>query len=133
MDNLTPEQRSAQMAMVRSKDTKPEMLVRRLVHHMGYRYRIHRGDLPGKPDLVFGPRKKVVFVHGCFWHGHDCSLGRIPKSRVDFWEAKIYKNRNRDEMHLLKLAEAGWESLIVWECQLKKVAEVENRIRNFLG
>lgn len=133
MDNLTPEQRSAQMAMVRSKDTKPEMLVRRLVHHMGYRYRIHRRDLPGKPDLVFGPRKKVVFVHGCFWHGHDCSLGRIPKSRVDFWEAKICKNRNRDKVHLLKLAEVGWESLVVWECQLKKVAELENRIRNFLG
>ena len=86
-----------------------------------------------KPDLVFGPRKKVVFVHGCFWHGHDCSLGRIPKSRVDFWEAKIYKNRNRDELHLSKLAETGWESLIIWECQLKRGADLENRIRNFLG
>lgn len=132
MDNLTPEQRSAQMAKVLSKNTKPEMLVRRLVHRLGYRYRLHRRDLPGKPDLVFGPKKKVIFVHGCFWHGHDCPLGRIPKSRVDFWETKIHTNRNRDEVHLEKLCDAGWESLVLWECQLKNVHELENRIKNFL-
>lgn len=133
MDTLTPKQRSAQMAKVRSRDTKPEMLVRRLVHRMGYRYRLHRRDLPGKPDLVFGTRKKVIFVHGCFWHGHDCSLGRIPKSRVDFWETKIRTNRSRDEAHLAKLEELGWKSLVIWECQLKKVEELESRIREFLG
>ncbi|OPY15644.1 MAG: Very short patch repair protein [Syntrophus sp. PtaB.Bin001] len=132
MDNLTPAQRSIQMAKVHSKDTKPEMIVRRLVHHIGYRYRLHRKDLPGKPDLVFGPRKKVIFVHGCFWHGHNCPLGRIPKSRVDFWEAKIKANQNRDEQHLVKLEKAGWRSLIIWECQLKNVFELETRIRNFL-
>lgn len=133
MDTLTPEQRSAQMAKVRSRDTKPEMLVRRLVHRMGYRYRLHRRDLPGKPDLVFGTKKKVIFIHGCFWHGHDCPLGRIPKSRVDFWENKIRTNRSRDEAHLVKLEESGWKSLVIWECQLKKVDELENRIREFLG
>ncbi len=133
MDTLTPEQRSAQMAKVRSKDTKPEMFVRRLVHRMGYRFRLHRRDLPGKPDLVFGPRKKVIFVHGCFWHGHDCSFGRIPKSRVDFWETKIRTNRSRDEAHLARLEESGWRSLVIWECQLKKAKELENKIREFLG
>ena len=133
MDTLTPEQRSAQMAKVRSKDTKPEMFVRRLVHRMGYRFRLHRRDLPGNPDLVFGPRKKVIFVHGCFWHGHDCSFGRIPKSRVDFWETKIRTNRSRDEAHLARLEESGWRSLVIWECQLKKAKELENKIREFLG
>lgn len=132
MDTLTPEQRSAQMAKVRSKGTRPELFVRRLVHRMGYRYRLHRKDLPGKPDLVFGPRKKVIFVHGCFWHGHDCSLGRIPKSRVDFWESKIHTNRKRDEAHLTSLEELGWKSLVLWECQLKRIDEVESRIREFL-
>ena len=133
MDSLTPEQRSAQMAKVRSKDTKPEMFVRRLVHRMGYRYRLHRRSLPGKPDLVFGPRKKVIFVHGCFWHGHNCSLGRIPKSRVDFWETKIRTNRSRDEANLARLEELGWKPLVIWECQLKKAEDLEIKIREFLG
>lgn len=133
MDNLTPEERSAQMARIRSQDTKPEMTVRRLVHRLGYRYRLHRKNLPGKPDLVFGPGKKVIFVHGCFWHGHDCRLGRIPKSRVDFWETKIHTNRNRDQTHLEKLKEAGWESLVIWECQMRDIEKLEKQIRNFLG
>lgn len=133
MDNLTPEERSAQMARIRSQDTKPEMAVRRLVHRLGYRYRLHRKNLPGKPDLVFGPRKKVIFVHGCFWHGHDCRLGRIPKSRVDFWETKIRTNRNRDQTHLEKLKEAEWESLVIWECQMRDIEKLKKQIRNFLG
>ncbi|NJD39232.1 MAG: DNA mismatch endonuclease Vsr [Geobacter sp.] len=133
MDNLTPEERSAQMAKIHSKNTKPEMLVRHLLHRMGYRYRLHRKDLPGKPDLVFGPRKKIIFVHGCFWHGHDCPLGRIPKTRVEFWETKIRMNRNRDEAHLTRLQELGWKSLVIWECQLKKADELKNKIREFLG
>lgn len=122
------------MAKVRSRDTKPEMLVRRLVFHMGYRYRLHRRDLPGKPDLVFPSRRKVIFVHGCFWHGHSCRLGdRIPKSRVEFWRAKIAGNRERDAAHLVRLAEMGWEALVVWECQLRDAPELERQIRLFLG
>ena len=132
MDNLTPKERSIQMAKVRSRDTKPEMFIRRLVHRMGYRYRLHKKELPGKPDLVFGAKKKVIFVHGCFWHGHNCSLCRIPKSRIDFWEKKIFTNRNRDEVQIEKLKEAGWESLIIWECQLKKADGIETRIKFFL-
>lgn len=133
MDTLSPEQRSAQMAKVRSKDTKPELFVRSLVHRMGYRYRLHGKDLPGKPDLVFRPKKKVIFVNGCFWHGHDCPLGRIPKTRVSYWEAKILANRNRDEVQLADLEKMGWKSLVIWECQLKKNVEIEKLIRNFLG
>lgn len=133
MDNLTPEQRSAQMAKVHSRDTKPEMRVRRLVHAIGYRYRLHRADLPGKPDMVFGPKRKVIFIHGCFWHGHDCKLGRIPKSRVDFWTAKIETNRTRDEKNINKLHSDGWQTLVIWECQLKVIDDVERRIRSFLG
>lgn len=133
MDTLTPEQRSAQMAKVRSKGTKPEMRVRRLVHGMGYRYRLHRIDLPGKPDMVFGPRRKVIFVHGCFWHGHDCSLGRIPKSRVDYWTAKIAANCARDERQLEALGAEGWRVLVIWECQLKDIESVGSSIKLFLG
>ncbi|MDA8091552.1 MAG: DNA mismatch endonuclease Vsr [Nitrospiraceae bacterium] len=133
MDNLTPEQRSAQMAKVRSRDTKPEMLVRKLVHGMGFRYRLHRRELPGKPDLVFASRRKIIFVNGCFWHGHDCSLGRIPKSRVDFWTGKITSNRSRDEANLKRLRDLGWKSLVVWECQLRRIDQVAGRIRRFLG
>ena len=133
MDNLTPEERSAQMAKIRSRNTKPEMFVRWLVHRMGYRYRLHRKNLPGKPDLVFIAKGKVIFVHGCFWHGHLCPLGRIPKSRVDFWETKIRENKSRDEAHLVKLEEMGWKSLVIWECQLKKLNDLDMQIRDFLG
>ncbi len=133
MDNLTPAQRSAQMAKVRSKDTKPEMFVRRLVHGMGYRYRLHDGKLPGKPDLVFLSRRKIIFVHGCFWHGHVCPLGRIPKSRVEFWVEKIEATRSRDAVNIGKLEHLGWKSLVVWECQLRGADRVAGKIRRFLG
>jgi len=134
MDTLTPEERSAHMAKIRSRDTKPEMLVRRLVFKMGYRYRLHRRDLPSKPDLVFPSRGKVIFVHGCFWHGHSCRFGgRIPKSRIEFWTTKITRTRERDEANLLKLAEMGWDALVIWECQLKDVQELERQIETFLG
>lgn len=133
MDNLTPDQRSAQMSKVRSKDTKPEMFVRRLVHGMGYRYRLHVGTLPGKPDLVFPSRRKIIFVHGCFWHGHDCPLGRIPKSRVEFWVGKIEANRSRDAVNIGKLERLGWTSLAVWECQLRGAGRLAGKIRRFLG
>ena len=133
MDNLTLEQRSAQMAKVRSKDTKPEMFVRGLVHGMGYRYRLHGKNLPGKPDLVFSSRRKIIFVNGCFWHGHSCQLGRIPKSRVEFWTDKILSNRSRDAVNIERLEHLGWKSLVLWECQLRGEDRIAGRIRRFLG
>lgn len=132
MDTLSPEERSLQMARVRSKDTQPELLVRRLVHQQGYRYRLHKPDLPGKPDLAFVSRKKVIFVNGCFWHGHKCSLGRIPKTHVDFWVNKIEKNRERDAKNIEKLRETGWDSLVLWECQLKDKEALKKLIVEFL-
>lgn len=136
MDTLSPEERSARMAKVRGRDTKPEMVVRRLVHGMGYRYRLHRKDLPGRPDLVFPSRRKVIFVHGCFWHRHQdaaCRLSRIPKSRLDFWLPKFDTNRKRDEENLALLAEMGWSALVVWECQLKDAGSLQARIGEFLA
>lgn len=136
MDILTPEQRSKRMSRVRGRDTKPEMLVRRLAHGMGYRYRLHRRDLPGSPDLVFPSRQKVIFVHGCFWHRHldpDCKLARLPKSKLDFWGPKLETNRERDERNLALLAELGWDVLIIWECQTKNREELKARIGEFLG
>lgn len=124
------------MSRVRSRDTKPEMLVRRLAHGMGYRYRLHRRDLPGSPDLVFRSRQKVIFVHGCFWHRHldpDCKLARLPKSKLDFWGPKLETNRERDECNLALLAEFGWDVLIIWECQTKNREELQARIGEFLG
>lgn len=136
MDTLSPKERSERMARVRGRDTKPEMIVRRLTHAMGYRYRLHRADLPGKPDLVFPGRRKVIFVHGCFWHRHDdpeCRLARMPKSRLDFWGPKLERNRQRDADNVDRLAELGWRALIVWECQTKDRAALEARIGEFLG
>lgn len=136
MDTLTPEQRSERMSRVRNRDTKPELLVRRLVHGMGYRYRLHRRELPGKPDLVFPARRKVIFVHGCFWHRHPdptCSLARLPKPKLDFWGPKLETNRKRDESNLALLAELGWKILEVWECQTKNREDLQTRVREFLG
>lgn len=122
------------MSRVRGKDTKPEMTVRRLVHSMGYRYRLHSDKLPGRPDMVFAGRRKVIFVHGCFWHRHggDCPLTRMPKSRLDFWEPKLEKNRVRDQEKQRRLREMGWDYLIVWECQLRDLDKVAERVRGFL-
>lgn len=120
VDSLTPERRSEVMSRIRSTDTKPEMRVRRLAYALGYRYRLHRKDLPGRPDLVFPGRRKVIFVHGCFWHQHlGCPAGRIPKSRPEFWEPKLQKNRQRDAANKRELVVAGWQVLVLWECQLK--------------
>jgi DNA mismatch endonuclease (patch repair protein) len=123
------------MARVRSKDTKPEMTVRRLVHSLGYRYRLHDRALPGRPDLVFKGRRKVIFIHGCFWHRHGqgCALARMPKSRVEFWGEKLARNEERDRRSLEGLANLGWDYLIVWECQLKDRDALARRIRDFLG
>ncbi|UWQ27524.1 very short patch repair endonuclease [Leisingera sp. M523] len=131
-DTLTPERRSANMAKIRAKHTKPEMLVRRMVHGLGFRYRLHRKDLPGKPDLVFGPRRKVIFVHGCFWHLHECRDGRIPASRRDYWEPKLLRNTLRDAEQLAALQAAGWQVLTVWECETKDQDALRIRLRAFL-
>ena len=134
MDSLTPSQRSAQMAKVRSKDTGPELFLRRLLTARGYRYRLHRNDLPGCPDVVFPSRRKAIFVHGCFWHRHGirCPLTRLPKSRLEFWQPKLEKNRARDDKNRRRLRAAGWESLVVWECQLKKPEMVVSKLVAFL-
>ena len=133
MDTLTPAERSARMALVRAKDTKPELMVRRFVHGMGYRYRLHRRDLPGTPDMVFPGRGKVIFVHGCFWHRHArCALARLPKSRGDFWLPKLTANAERDARNGRALRPLGWGVLTIWECQLRDTAALANRIRRFL-
>jgi DNA mismatch endonuclease (patch repair protein) len=122
------------MQAVKSKDTAPELLIRSLAHQMGYRFRLHRKDLPGKPDLAFPGRRKVIFVHGCFWHGHDCARGaRVPKSNRDYWTAKIARNRERDRNACASLASSGWTSLIVWECDLGNEKELKARVRKFLN
>ena len=135
-DTLTPKQRSERMSRVRGADTKPEMRVRRVVHGMGYRYRLHRRNLPGTPDLVFAPRRKVIFVHGCYWHRHPdpkCPLARLPKSRLEFWLPKLEGNRRRDGLNQAKLRKMGWEILVIWECQLRSQASLQGRIAKFLG
>jgi DNA mismatch endonuclease, patch repair protein len=135
VDSLTPEQRSKRMALIRSKDTKPEMIVRRLVHSLGYRYRLHDRTLPGRPDLVFKGRRKVIFIHGCFWHRHGegCALTRLPKSRLEFWRRKLEDNERRDREKQAALRALGWEFLIIWECELKDVDDLAGRVRGFLG
>ncbi|MDY0872660.1 very short patch repair endonuclease [Dongia rigui] len=119
VDVLTPEQRRLNMSRVRSKDTKPEWLLRRGLHRMGFRFRLHSRDLPGRPDLVFPRHKAVIFVHGCFWHGHNCSLFKLPETRQAFWQSKIDSNRKRDEQILDRLRSAGWRVMLVWECALR--------------
>lgn len=134
-DTLGKAERSERMSRVRGKDTKPELAVRRLVHRMGYRYRLHRRDLPGTPDLVLPSRRKAIFVHGCFWHRHPdpkCKLARWPKSRLEFWEPKLEGNRRRDQENQAKLRELGWSVLVVWECQIGYKEHIENIIRAFL-
>jgi len=133
MDTMTPAERSERMARVRHKDTKPELAVRKLVTGMGYRYRLQYKRAPGRPDLAFPGRRKAIMVHGCFWHRHaGCPLARMPKSRLDFWGAKLEANRVRDERNATKLAELGWGLLVVWECELKQPATLAERICAFL-
>lgn len=133
MDNLSPAGRSEVMARVHSTDTRPEMLVRKLVYALGYRYRLHVRDLPGRPDMVFRNRAKVIFIHGCFWHRHArCALARLPKSRLDFWLPKLEGNRKRDERNKRELQRMGWKVLTVWECQLNRPARLADRVKRFL-
>lgn len=121
------------MARVRNRDTRPEMLVRRLTHGLGYRYGLHRPELPGKPDLVFRSRRKVIFVHGCFWHRHpQCRRATVPKSNREFWNSKLQKNTDRDAAQLAALEAAGWRTLVIWECQTKDMEQLTQTIRSFL-
>lgn len=125
--------RSAIMRSVKSKDTKPEMAVRRFVHSLGYRFRLHRKSLPGNPDLVFPRLRKVVFVNGCFWHGHNCARGsRVPKNNRDYWIAKIARNRERDKLNRKLLLAEGWGIYIAWECQINNV-RAEEKLKAFLA
>lgn len=135
-DTLKPAERSARMALIKGRNTKPEMVVRQLLHSMGYRYRLHAKDLPGKPDIIFRSRRKAIFVHGCFWHRHSdlsCRLARLPKSRLDFWEAKLEGNRERDRANIESLGEMGWDVLIVWECELRDREQLGNKLVGFFG
>ncbi len=132
-DPLTSPERSERMSRIRNADTKPEMTVRRMVHGMGYRYRLHAPDLPGHPDLVFRPRNKLIFVHGCFWHQHGCRQYRQPRTNRSFWEAKLTRNKERDAKTQRALRQLGWHFMVIWECQLKNEAALRSRIRRFLG
>lgn len=123
-DVHSPEVRSHNMSRIRGRDTKPEMLIRRGLHRLGLRYQLHRRDLPGRPDLVFPSRRCVIFVHGCFWHGHDCPMFRLPVTRTEFWRQKIEANRSRDERAAGALASGGWRRLAVWECALRGPARL---------
>lgn len=136
MDRISPAARSSNMRAIRDKGTKPEMAVRRVAHRLGYRYRLHRKDLPGRPDLVFPSRRKVVFVHGCFWHQHsqgNCKIARRPRSRLEYWLPKLKRNVERDAKHLDKLRAMGWAALTIWECEVPCRTHVERRLRSFLG
>ena len=122
------------MQSVRSKDTRPELAVRRAVHHMGFRYRLHVRTLPGTPDIVFPSRRKIIFVHGCFWHQHEgCPRARLPKTRPDYWLPKLARTPQRDAASIEKLQAAGWSVLVVWECELAAPAAVHARLRAFLA
>ncbi|MBQ1543077.1 MAG: DNA mismatch endonuclease Vsr [Caulobacteraceae bacterium] len=133
-DVFTPEKRSAVMRRVKGRDTSPELVVRRALWRLGARFRLHRRDLPGSPDVVLPGRRLAIFVHGCFWHGHDCPRGaRVPKANQDYWLAKIGRNRARDAAALAALGEAGWRAAVLWECELKDAAALETRLRALLA
>lgn len=130
----TPEARSAVMRAVKGRDTRPEMAVRRAAHALGYRFRLHRRELPGSPDLVFPSRKTAVFVHGCFWHGHDCPRGaRAPKTNADYWRAKIARNVARDARVIAELEALGWRPAVIWECMINDPIAVTAFLHDVLG
>jgi DNA mismatch endonuclease, patch repair protein len=135
-DTLTPEQRSERMSRIKSRNTTPEIRVRRAAHRLGFRYRLHVKELPGKPDLVFPRHRLAIFVHGCFWHRHqdaNCKLSRIPKSRVNFWGPKLEANRQRDTNQEQALRELGWHVAVIWECETRNPINLESAIRKAMG
>lgn len=133
VDNRSPESRSALMSRIGGKDTAPELAVRRLLHALGYRFRLHRRDLPGTPDIVLPSRRKVIFVNGCFWHAHGCRFGRPPKSRTEFWLPKFERNRSKDKRNRREVRRLGWEVLTVWQCQIRSIDRLRTRLTSFLG
>lgn len=135
MDTLTRSERSKRMALIRSKGTKPELQIRKIARACGQKFELHASDLPGKPDLVFRRRKRVIFVHGCYWHRHPdprCALARLPKSKLRFWIPKLTENRRRDLRNIYKLRRLGWHVSVIWECQLKDPNLLVGRIKRFL-
>lgn len=133
MDTISPAERSALMARIRSKDTKPEIAVRSIIHRLGFRFRLHRQDLPGKPDIVLPRHKKIVLVQGCFWHGHTCQLASKPKSNQAYWTPKIQNNQARDKRNLAALENQGWKVLELWECEVRRFTGLQERLREFLS
>jgi DNA mismatch endonuclease (patch repair protein) len=131
MDTRTPEQRSYIMRSVGTRNTGPELLVRKIIHGLGLRFALHKRDLPGRPDIVLPKHRAIVFVHGCFWHGHKCPKGQFPKSRLDFWVPKIEKNRKRDAESVKSLRKAGWRVLTVWQCETKKPGRLKQKLAKF--
>lgn len=135
-DKISKRRRSVNMAAIRSSGTKPELIVRRAVTTLGYRYRLHRKDLPGKPDLVFGPKRKVIFVHGCFWHMHPkakCPDARLPKSNTAYWSPKLARNVARDRQHAKALKKLGWRVLVIWDCETRDPLKLGVRLTTFLA
>ena len=134
VDSVDQATRSVLMSRIRSKNTRPELAVRKMLFAAGYRYRLHVRALPGSPDLVFHARKKVIFVHGCFWHMHDnCKFARMPKTRTEFWHKKLRGNKARDDQIGVTLVQSGWQVLVVWECELRDMETLEDKVRDFLG
>ena len=132
-DVLTKEQRSFNMSRIRAKDTKPEIIVRSIVHQLGYRYSLHKRNLPGQPDIVLARHKKIIFIHGCFWHMHKCRYGKvIPQTRKKFWQTKRLDNVARDRKNIKQLKRSGWQVLIVWECQTKNIPTLTRKLKTFL-
>jgi DNA mismatch endonuclease, patch repair protein len=134
MDVLTKEQRSRNMAAIKGTNTAPELLVRSVIHRMGFRFGLHRRDLPGRPDIVLTSRKKLIFVHGCFWHIHNCRYGRVvPATNAEFWSAKRKSNVQRDKRNREKLKDSGWKVLTIWECWTKDISALQHRLAVFLN
>lgn len=135
MDRITPQQRSENMRRIKSGDMKPEVAVRRLLHGLGYRFRLHRYDLPGRPDIVFGSKRKIVFVHGCFWHSHsksNCPRTRVPKSNLGYWLPKLARTQQRDKRNISELRKLGWRAIVIWECEVPNVSKLKRRLQQFL-
>lgn len=132
-DKITREQRSRNMSHIRSSNTNPEIVVRKILHKLGYRFRIHRSDLPGKPDIVLPRYRTIIFVHGCFWHNHlGCKRAVLPKTNIDYWHPKIEKNKKRDSEHIRNLRSLGWNVYVIWECQTKDRLLLQNQLLEIL-
>lgn len=136
VDKFSKQKRSEIMSHIKSKNTKPEMTVRKIIYSLGYRYRLHRKDLPGKPDLAFINKKKVIFINGCFWHGHSgCNKSALPDTNYEFWNDKIKNNINRDTLNYKRLKDMGWKYLVIWQCEIKKdnIENIKSNIIHFLN